>query len=65
MVGALAVIVGAAALIVGCKQNSDDKSSKTEIPSEYVASYTGTFTGGGIRYMGNDCRQVRSNFRKI
>ena len=45
MVGALAIIVGAAALIVGCKQNSDDKSSKTEIPSEYVASYAGTFTG--------------------
>ncbi|MGP1459340.1 MAG: hypothetical protein ACTTKL_08525 [Treponema sp.] len=45
MVGALALMVSAAFVIAGCKQTADEKSDKTEIPSEYVGSYEGTFSG--------------------
>ena len=46
LVGALVLMAGAVFIMASCKQDADSSSNtKTEIPSEYVASYEGTFAG--------------------
>ena len=43
LVGALVLMAGTVFIMASCKQDADSSSNtKTEIPSEYVASYEGT-----------------------
>ena len=66
MMGTLALMVSAVFIMASCQQTADSSSNtKTEIPSEYVASYEGTFEGdisGTWKMVSDKFGEITGNF---